>query len=273
MLSSLTTMLAITPTEIALIVVLPFVLAAGALIGMLINKKLVEKRIGDSKTEASRLLEDARLEAKAMRKEALLEAKEEQLRLRNEFEKESKQRRIELQKQEARLNQKEDALDKKENILDHKLELIEKAKKEIEDKERKLSEKQEELDRHSERMLQELERVASMTSEEAKTILINQMTEEAKKEAAIVVREIENKAKEEGEKKAKEIIGLAIQRCAVDHSADTTVSVVELPSEEMKGRIIGRVGRNIKALESVTGVDIIIDDTPDVVTLSGFDPV
>ncbi len=273
MLSSLTTMLAITPTEIALIVVLPFVLAAGALIGMLINKKLVEKRIGDSKTEASRLLEDARLEAKAMRKEALLEAQEEQLRLRNEFEKESKQRRIELQKQEARLNQKEDALDKKENILDHKLELIEKAKKEIEDKERKLSEKQEELDRHSERMLQELERVASMTSEEAKTILINQMTEEAKKEAAIVVREIENKAKEEGEKKAKEIIGLAIQRCAVDHSADTTVSVVELPSEEMKGRIIGRVGRNIKALESVTGVDIIIDDTPDVVTLSGFDPV
>lgn len=273
MLSSLSPMLSITGEIVALIVGIPFSLALGIFSGILVYKKLIEKRIGNSKTEASRLLEDARLEAKAMRKEALLEAKEEQLRLRNEFEKESKQRRSELQKQESRLNQKEDALDKKECIMDHKLELIEKSKKEIEDKENILSEKQKELEKHNERMLEELEKVAGMTSEEAKIVLIDQMTEDAKREATVIVREIESKAKEEGEKKAKDIIGLAIQRCAVDHSADTTVSVVELPSEEMKGRIIGRVGRNIKALESATGVDIIIDDTPDVVTLTGFDPV
>lgn len=274
MLSSLTNLLSISKGgEIALIIAIPVALGLGILAGILILKKLNENRIGNSKTEASRLLEDARLEAKAMRKEALLEAKEEQLRLRNEFERESRQRRAELQKQEARLNQKEDALDKKESVMDHKLEIIEKTKEQIEAKELSLIEKEKEIEMHSEKMLQELEKVAGMTSGEAKAELINQMTEEAQKEAAVIIREIEFKAKEEGEKKAKEIIGLAIQRCAVDHSADTTVSVVELPSEEMKGRIIGRVGRNIKALESATGVDIIIDDTPDVVTLTGFDPV
>lgn len=274
MLSSLTNLLSINRVgEISLIIAIPLALGLGVLAGILIIKKLTEKRIGNSKAEAGRLLEDARLEAKAMRKEALLEAKEEQLRLRNEFERESKQRRAELQKQEARLNQKEDALDKKESVMDHKLELIEKTKLQIEEKENSLVEKEKQIELHSERMLQELEKVAGMTSGEAKTELLNQMTEEAKKEAAVIIRDIEAKAKEEGEKKAKDIIGLAIQRCAVDHSADTTVSVVELPSEEMKGRIIGRVGRNIKALESVTGVDIIIDDTPDVVTLTGFDPV
>lgn len=273
MLSSLTPMLSITTGEIVLIVAIPFAIALGIFAGIFIHKRLVDKRIGSSKTEATRMLEDARLEAKTMRKEALLEAKEEQLRLRNEFEKESKQRRNELQKQESRLNQREDSLDKKESIMDHKLELIEKSKLEIQEKEKQLSEKQEELNKHNEKMLEELEKVAGMTTEEAKTVLINEMTEEAKRDATVLVREIEAKAKEEGDKKAKDIIGLAIQRCAVDHSSDTTVSVVELPSEEMKGRIIGRVGRNIKALESATGVDIIIDDTPDVVTLTGFDPV
>ncbi len=273
MLSSTSLMLSLAGEIIALIVTLPLSLALGAVVAIFVYKKLVEKRIGNSRIEASRLLEDARLEAKAMRKEALLEAKEEQLRLRNEFERESRQRRNELQKQEIRINQKEDALSKKECIIDHKLELVEKSKKAIEEKEKDLSEKQKELDRHNERMLEELEKVAGLTSEEAKAILIDEMTEEAQKEASVIIRNIEAKAKEEGERKARDIIGLAIQRCAVDHSADTTVSVVELPSEEMKGRIIGRVGRNIKALESVTGVDIIIDDTPDVVTLTGFDPV
>lgn len=273
MLSNLTPLLSISTSEIVLSAAIFIALGLGAFVGIYVYKKLIEKRIGSSKTEASRLMEDARLEAKTMRKEALLEAKEEQLRLRNEFDKESRLRRGELQKQEARLNQKEDGLDKKETIMDHKLELIEKSKREIEQKEESLCEKEKELEKHSERMLEELEKVAEMTTDEAKTVLINQMTEVAQKDAAVIVREIENKAKEEGDKKAKEIIGLAIQRCAVDHSADTTVSVVELPSEEMKGRIIGRVGRNIKALESVTGVDIIIDDTPDVVTLTGFDPV
>ncbi len=258
---------------VALIICIPVALVIGAVVALFIYKKTAEKRIGDSKTEAQKLMEDARVEAKSVRKEALLEAKEEQLRLRNEFEKESKQRRAEMQKQEQRINQKEDSLDKKENIIDKKIEAIDRSKMLIEEKEKELKALEGELGKQNEKMLAELERVANFTSSEAKQLLIDQMTEEAQKDAAIIVREIEAKAKEDGEKRAKDIVGLAIQRCAVDHAAETTISVVELPSEEMKGRIIGRVGRNIKALESVTGVDIIIDDTPDVVSLTGFDPV
>ncbi|HKL73998.1 MAG TPA: ribonuclease Y [Clostridia bacterium] len=248
-------------------------LGIGAYVALMIYKKTVEKRIGDSKTEASRLIDDARLEAKTLRKEALLEAKEEQLRLRNEFERESKQRRLEIAKQEARINQKEDVIDKKESIIEGKLEAVEKTKEAIKEKERELKFLEEDLGRKNEKMLEELEKVANLTCAEAKEILIAQITEDAQKDAAVLVKDIEAKAKEDAEKRAKNIVGLAIQRCAVDHAAETTVSVVELPSEEMKGRIIGRMGRNIKSLESVTGVDIIIDDTPDVITLTGFDPV
>ncbi|NLL55888.1 MAG: ribonuclease Y [Clostridiales bacterium] len=248
-------------------------LGIGAFLALWIYKKTVERRIGDSRTEAARLLDEARLEAKSLRKEALLEAKEEQLRLRNEFERESKQRRLEIAKQEARINQKEDMIDKKESVIEGKMELIEKTKLAIEEKERQLKEMEEELGKKNEKMLEELEKVANLTCSEAKEILIAQITEDAQKDAALLVKEIEAKAKEDAEKRAKNIVGLAIQRCAVDHAAETTVSVVELPSEEMKGRIIGRMGRNIKSLESVTGVDIIIDDTPDVITLTGFDPV
>lgn len=253
--------------------VLVFALAVGAVVMYFVYKKSQEKKIGDSKTEASRIMEEARLEAQTLRKEALLEAKDEQLRLRNEFERESRQKRSELQKQENRINQKEDNLDKKEAALDAKLESVEKTKKAIEEKELKLKEMEEDLGNQHEKMIAELEKVAGMTVQQAKDGLIAEITEEAKRDAAVLVKDIEQKAKEEGEKRAKNIVGLAIQRCAVDHAAETTVSVVELPSEEMKGRIIGRMGRNIKALESVTGVDIIIDDTPDVITLTGFDPV
>lgn len=258
---------------VALIVAIPVALAIGALVALLVYKKTVEKKIGDSRSEASRIMEEARIEAKTLRKEALLEAKDEQLRLRNEFEKETRQRRSELQKQENRLNQKEDVLDKKEAAVDAKLDSVEKIKRSIEEKEARLKEMEEDLGNQHAKMLAELEKVSGMTVAEAKQTLINEITEEAKKDAAVLVKEIESKAREEGEKRAKNIVGLAIQRCAVDHAAETTVSVVELPSEEMKGRIIGRMGRNIKALESVTGVDIIIDDTPDVITLTGFDPV
>lgn len=258
---------------VALIVAIPVALAIGALVALLVYKKTVEKKIGDSRSEASRIMEEARIEAKTLRKEALLEAKDEQLRLRNEFEKETRQRRSELQKQENRLNQKEDVLDKKEAAVDAKLDSVEKIKRSIEEKETRLKEMEEDLGNQHAKMLAELEKVSGMTVAEAKQTLINEITEEAKKDAAVLVKEIESKAREEGEKRAKNIVGLAIQRCAVDHAAETTVSVVELPSEEMKGRIIGRMGRNIKALESVTGVDIIIDDTPDVITLTGFDPV
>lgn len=258
----------------ALFVCLPIAgLVIGAVAGLFLYKGITRKRIGNSKKEAERILEEARQEAKGMRKEALLEAKEEQLRLRNEFEKESKQRRIEIQKTENRLNQKEDALDKKELILDNKIDAIERSKQELENKRGELDIRENELEQQRANIVSEIEKIAGMTREDAKKLLVNEMTEEAKIEAAGLIKDIEAKAKEEGEKKAKNIIGLAIQRCAVDHAAETTVSVVELPSEEMKGRIIGRVGRNIKAFESVTGVDVIIDDTPDVVTLTGFDPV
>ncbi len=273
MLSNLNAVSLATGGLIALIVAIPVALAIGALVALLVYKKTVEKKIGDSRSEASRIMEEARMEAKTLRKEALLEAKDEQLRLRNEFEKETRQRRSELQKQENRLNQKEDVLDKKEAAVDAKLDSVEKIKKSIEEKETRLKEMEEDLGNQHEKMLAELEKVSGMTVAEAKQTLINEITEEAKKDAAVLVKEIESKAREEGEKRAKNIVGLAIQRCAVDHAAETTVSVVELPSEEMKGRIIGRMGRNIKALESVTGVDIIIDDTPDVITLTGFDPV
>lgn len=273
MLSNLNAVSLATGGLVALIVAIPVALAIGALVALLVYKKTVEKKIGDSRSEASRIMEEARMEAKTLRKEALLEAKDEQLRLRNEFEKETRQRRSELQKQENRLNQKEDVLDKKEAAVDAKLDSVEKIKKSIEEKETRLKEMEEDLGNQHAKMLAELEKVSGMTVAEAKQTLINEITEEAKKDAAVLVKEIESKAREEGEKRAKNIVGLAIQRCAVDHAAETTVSVVELPSEEMKGRIIGRMGRNIKALESVTGVDIIIDDTPDVITLTGFDPV
>ena len=273
MLSNLVAALSAGATT-ALLVCLPIVgIALGAVVAFFVIKSVTEKRIGNSKKEAERILEEARQEAKGMRKEALLEAKEEQLRLRNEFEKESKQRRAEIQKTENRLNQKEDSLDKKELILDNKIEAIDRAKQDIEKKKQELDVRENELEQQRANIVLEIQKVAGITREDAKQILINEMTDEAKLEAAGMVKEIEAKAKEEGEKKAKNIIGLAIQRCAVDHAAETTVSVVELPSEEMKGRIIGRVGRNIKAFESVTGVDVIIDDTPDVVTLTGFDPV
>ena len=260
--------------SVALYVCLPIAgLIIGAVIGLFAYKKITEKKIGNSTKEAERIIEEARQEAKGMRKEALLEAKEEQLRLRNEFEKESKQRRIEIQKTENRLNQKEDALDKKELILDNKIESLDRTKQDLDKKREELDIRENELEQQRANIVNEIEKIAGMSREEAKQILVNEMTEDAKIEAAGIIKDIEAKAKEEGEKKAKNIIGLAIQRCAVDHAAETTVSVVELPSEEMKGRIIGRVGRNIKAFESVTGVDVIIDDTPDVVTLTGFDPV
>jgi len=258
---------------IALILAIPVSLAVGAVAALLVYKKLIVKKVGDSKNEAGRILEDARLEAKTIRRDALLEVKDEQLKLRNEIERETKIRRAEIQKQEARIQQKEEQLDRKEEAVDFKLSSLDKTKQALEEKQKKLDEIENALSGQHKRMLEELEKVAGMTRDEAKQTLINELREEAERDAAVIIKEIEAKAKEDGEKKAKDIVGLAIQRCAVDHAAETTASVVELPSEEMKGRIIGRMGRNIKALESATGVDIIIDDTPDVVTLTGFDPV
>lgn len=242
-------------------------------LGFLIFKYLPSRKIDKALNSAEKILEDARQEAKTYRKEAILEAKEEQHRLRSEFDKEIRERRSEIQRTEARLNQKEDMLDKKEESIEKRSEAVEQTKQNLAQKESELARKSQDIQQAHEKMISELQRVAGMTKEEAKAILMDNLLEEVKREAATEAREIENNAREEAEKKAKNIISLAIQRCAVDHSSEITMSIVPLPNEDMKGRIIGRVGRNIRAFENVTGVDLIIDDTPDVVTLSGFDPV
>lgn len=272
MLSSLNMLCALESWVVAIISIIP-ALAVGVVGGFFAYKLFLKKKLSDAQAESARILEDARLEAKTLRKDALLEAKEEQIRLRNEFEKESRERRAEMQRQEYRLNQREDAINKKEEALDKKLESIDRVKKDLDLREASLRNLEQELQQQNERFLAELEKVSGMTKEEAKQVIIGKMVDEARNDAAVLVKQIEKEAKEEGEKRAKNIVALAIQKCAVDQTSEATVSVVELPNEEMKGRIIGRVGRNIKALESATGVDIIIDDTPDVVTLTGFDPV
>lgn len=223
--------------------------------------------------EANKIKEEARLEAKSIRKEGLLEAKEEKQRLRAEIEKEAKESKAELQRMENRLLQKESNIDKKEDALDKKLEQVEAAKKGFEEKEQKLQERENELANAEGKLQQELERVSGMTCEEASEILKASLLEDVKKRAATEAKDIEAEARDHAERKAREIVSQAIQRCAADYTAETTVSVVALPNDEIKGRIIGRVGRNIRALESATGVDLIIDDTPDVVTLSCFDAV
>ncbi|MGI6701579.1 MAG: ribonuclease Y [Christensenellales bacterium] len=248
-------------------------LGVGAVAGFYIYKIWAMKKIGSVKAYAAKQLEDSRQEAKTLRKEALLEAKEEQLRLRAEFDKEMKERRSEIQRMESRLAQREDILNKKESAIDKKQDTMDALKSNLEKKEEELVIRQVEIDKSQEKMIIELEKIAGMTSEEAKTVLMQNLLDSVKKDAALKAKEIEQEAKDEAEKKAKEIIGNAIQRCAADHASEITVSAVELPNDEMKGRIIGRVGRNIRAFENATGVDLIIDDTPDVVTLSGFDPI
>lgn len=247
--------------------------AVGAVATYFLFRSYSKSKIGLAKVESARIVEEATLEAKTLRKEALLEAKEEQHRLRTEFEQESKERKNEFQRTEQRLLQKENFLDKKDDALDKKQEGIESQKKDVEKKELELKTIEENLKTSNLRIQQEIERISGLSKEEAKQILFDNLIADVKKFAANTAKAIEAEAKETAEKKAKNIISLAIQRVAADHTAETTVSVVTLPSEDMKGRIIGRVGRNIRAFESATGVDLIIDDTPDVVTISGFDPV
>ncbi len=255
-------------------------LVVGALVGLFGYRLYSQNKIGLAKREAARILEEAGLEAKAIRKDGMLEAKEQQNRMRSEFEKETKERRAEWQRAENRLLQKENALDKKdeslnkkEDALDKKIAELEKAQKSVEESRERLKSIEEELNRSQEVMQKELERVAGMTKEEASQELKDALLDEVKRGAAAEAKAIEAEAKENAVKEAQNIIATAIQRCAADHATENTVSVVALPNDEMKGRIIGRMGRNIRALESATGVDLIIDDTPDVITLSSFDPV
>ncbi len=270
--SSITNLLAaVSPGGIAGIAISTFIV--GALIGLFGYRLYSQNKTGLAKREAARIIEEANLEAKSIRKEGMLEAKEQQQKMRSEFDKETRERRQEWQRTENRLVQKENSLDKKEETFERKQNDLENSVKQIEQTKLKLKAIEDELSNQQEVMQKELERVAGLTREEAASALKDAILESVRRDSATEAKEIEADAKEHAEKKAKEIISLAIQRCAADHASETTVSVVELPSDDMKGRLIGRVGRNIRAIESSTGVDLIIDDTPEVVTLSSFDPI
>ncbi len=227
---------------------------------------LAEAKIQSAEVNARKILDEAGKDAEAIKREAILEAKEEVHKARNDLDKEVRERRSELQRVERRLVQKEESLDKKVENLEKKEESIAK-------KDQEIDRIRESINDLKEKQVAELERLSGLTSEDARVLLLSNIEEEIKHEAAILIKDIESKAKEEGEKKAKNIISLAIQRCAADHAVETTVSVVELPNDEMKGRIIGREGRNIRTFETLTGIDLIIDDTPEAVIISGFDPI
>lgn len=241
--------------------------------GQKIYKSKVERQLGDVKARSEKMIEDATAECKALKKEAILEAKEQELKLKNEFERESREKKSELNKLEQRLMQKEDNLDKKESALDRKNEELDKQKKDLIAKEQEVKKTQEKVNHQHELMVQELEKVAQLTKDEAKKLLTEEILDEARHDVALQVRNIEQTAKDEAQNEAKKIISLAVQRCAADHASEITVSVVPIPSDDMKARIIGREGRNIRALENATGIELIVDDTPEVVILSGFDPV
>ena len=248
------------------IIICVIVLALGLLIGYILRKNIGEKAIGSAEQKARNLILDAQNKSETIKKEITLEAKEEAHRMRTDVEREVKERRAEIQRSERRLIQKEESVDRK-------LENIEKREDSITKHEQEILEKKKELEGFLEKQVAELEKISGLTAEQAKALLLDEIEKDVRHDAAVMIKDIESKAKEDADKKAKEIITGAIQRCAADHVAESTVSVVALPNDEMKGRIIGREGRNIRAIETLTGVDLIIDDTPEAVIISGFDPV
>ena len=267
-----------TPLAIALFVVLPVVgLALGGLATWLIlknvSKKRSAKKLDDAEKRVKELLETAETQARQIKKEAQLESKEQDIKRRNDFDQEMKEKRAEQQRTESRLNRQEEFLEKKENELNKKMTALDEQREALTRRTQELSKKEEVVAHQQELMTQELERVAQLTKEEAKKQLTEEILEETRHDCAVQVRNLEQQAKDEADINAKNIISLAIQRCASDHASETTVSVVPLPNDDMKARIIGREGRNIRAIENATGIELIIDDTPEVVILSGFDPV
>ncbi|MBQ7801013.1 MAG: ribonuclease Y [Oscillospiraceae bacterium] len=255
------------PLQIILLI-LGFVLVAAVFfaVGVAYRKKVGEREIGSAETEATRIINEAIRSGESRKKEMLLEAKDEIHKSRTEHEKEMKERKAEITKQERRLQQKEDTLDKKSDAYERKEE-------ELNRKLAKVTETQAQADEIRKQQLATLEQISGLTQDQAKQYLLQSIEEEVRHDAAMKIKEIEQQLKDESEDKAREIISTAIQRCAADHAAEVTVSVVALPNDEMKGRIIGREGRNIRTLETITGVDLIIDDTPEAITVSSFDPV
>ena len=230
------------------------------------SKKLMEEQIGNAEDKAREIIDEALKTAEAKKREGLLEVKEESIRTKNELDKEIKERRAEVQRFERRVQQKEENIDKKADAMEKKEAHLAKREEEI-------RRQRDEISRLNEQRIQELERISGLTSDQAKDYLLKIVEDEVKHESAVMIKEMEHRAKEEADKKAKEYVVNAIQKCAADHVSEATISVVQLPNDEMKGRIIGREGRNIRTLETLTGVDLIIDDTPEAVVLSGFDPI
>ena len=241
-------------------------LAIGIGAGYFVRKNISEAKIGEADSLAKNIIDQANKDAETIKKEKLLEAKEEIHKFRNDAEKENRERRNELQKYERRVIQKEESLDRKQQSMENK-------ESNLNQKLRAVDEKQKEVEAIKVKQLEKLEDISGITSEKAKDIILSNAEKEVRHEMSIMIKEIETQAKEDAEKKSREIIGYAIQKCAADHVAETTVTVVNLPNDEMKGRIIGREGRNIRTLETLTGIDLIIDDTPEAVILSGFDPI
>ena len=241
-------------------------IAVGIIAGYFVRKNIYESKIGQANSEADRIIKQAEDDSKRIHKEKLLEAQEEIHKLRTESERENKERRSDLQKYERRVIQKEE-------ILDKKLQNLEQKEISLGDKLKNVAKKEEEIETIKTQQLEKLESISGITSDKAKEIILTNAERDVRREMSIMIKEIESQAKEEADKKSREIIGYAIQKCAADHVAETTVTVVNLPNDEMKGRIIGREGRNIRTLETLTGIDLIIDDTPEAVILSGFDPI
>lgn len=250
------------------IAIITFLISAAIFIplGIVIRKKTAESKIKSAENEANRILLNAKKEAENARKEEILKAKEEVLKTKNDLDQEIKERRSEVQQQERRIFQREEALERRSDNFERR-------EKELERNFQELDQKKKSLEEVYEKQIAELQRIAGLSREEAKNILLQQLDKTLNEEKAALIKSVESSAKETANKKAKEIISYAIQKCAADHTSETTVSVVALPNDDMKGRIIGREGRNIKMLETLTGIDLIIDDTPEAVIISGFDPL